>query len=334
MWVFGDTVSTTTANDDPFPFSPTNYWGHRFCNGPVWVEVLAQLQGITYNPSNTFCYYAHDSIELLLNLTLYFHAPGDASTALFVVWVNDADLVDTYVNDGTNLAAWNNDIIQAQTNHLIAIHAFYTNGVRTLLMPTTVDVSKIPEYANLSASTLAFLRQRAFDYNTAFSSTLNKARAFNSGLTIYSPDLFTLMDNVLANPGNYGVANALYLGKPIDALDDPALSNKSTNGPGASYIWWDKRDPTAKLQAVLARYVQYLLSPTPSQVSKITLLSNSNRLDAINIPVGRDGIVQGRTDLITGSWTTVKNIANSANTNQAIFVPLSASPVQFYRLRF
>jgi hypothetical protein len=46
IYVFGDGVSTTTQNPPPLP---TNlYNGGRYCDGPVWVEVLSQSRGITY----------------------------------------------------------------------------------------------------------------------------------------------------------------------------------------------------------------------------------------------------------------------------------------------
>jgi len=42
---FGDGVSTTT---NKLLDSPALYYGHRYCNGRVWIEVLAQRQGISY----------------------------------------------------------------------------------------------------------------------------------------------------------------------------------------------------------------------------------------------------------------------------------------------
>jgi hypothetical protein len=66
------------------------------------------------------------------------------------------------------------------------------------------------------------------------------------------------------------------------------------------------------------------------QISTLTWLSGSNRLEAANVPIGRDGFVEGSTDLV--NWTTEENI-HSTNATQLIFVPASG-PLQFYRLRF
>ena len=40
------------------------------------------------------------------------------------------------------------------------------------------------------------------------------------GLKIYTPDFYTLLNNVLANPGYYGLSNALSGGYSIDAIDN------------------------------------------------------------------------------------------------------------------
>jgi phospholipase/lecithinase/hemolysin len=165
-------------------------------------------------------------------------------------------------------------------------------------------------------------------FNSAFSATLSNAMTSCPGLQIYEPDFFSLLDNILANPASYGVTNALYGGQSIDALDDNSLMDLSLNGPGENYIFWDKIDPTAKVNAIMAGAAKQLISPV--QFSKIALLGGSNRLDMTNVPVGLGGVVNGSTDLV--SWTSVTNFS-STNSTQSVFVPLSG-PFQFYRLSF
>ena len=353
LYIFGDGVCTTTNNTS----GGTNYWGKRFTNGRVWVEVLAQRQGLTNNSitnvnwslsSNNWSYFSinngtdyQSSSNLVRNLTS-FNKPSDASNALFVVWVCDADFVDD-MNDhnigdpsnsshGTNIVAWTNAINQSITNHWkIVTNLYYAKGARTLVMPNAVDITEIPEYDLLvSSAQKSFVRQRVIDFNTAFVTTLNQARTSLPGITIYEPDIFTLLDNVLTNAAAYGLTNALYLGQSIDALEDPLLTDKSLNGRGTNYIFWDYDDPTAKFHEVMADVVQQLISPV--QITNLTLLNGSNQLDMADIPIGLNGFVDGSTNLVPGGWTSVTNI-NSTNATQTIFVPASA-PLQFYRLRF
>ena len=137
--------------------------------------------------------------------------------------------------------------------------------------------------------------------------------------------MFALFDNVLANAGNYGLVNP-----GIDALEDPNLTDYSLNGPGAYYVCWDYQDPTAKVHEVIADTAQQLVSPV--KISSLTSLNGSNRLDLANVPIGLNGFVDGRTNLVLGNWTQMTNF-NSTSATQSVFVPASG-PQRFYRLRF
>ena len=353
LYIFGDGVSTTTNNPSA-GYEP--YYGLRRCNGRVWVELLAQQLNLTNNywysnsianqvlytnlsasstnwsySSNNWSYYGDGSPSLLVNVSA-FAAPTNASNALFIVWVNDADFVNDMGNiftpSGTNITLWTNAINQSVSNHFIAITNLYAKGVRTLVMPNAVDITEIPEYDNLSSPNKGFIRQMVINFNTAFTPMLSNSMVSCPGLKIYEPDFFSLLDNILANPTAYGVTNALYMGNSIDALEDPSLSDNSVNGPGTNYIFWDINDPTAKVHAIMAGAAKQLIAPV--QVSKITLLSGTNRLDLINVPVGLNGIVNGSTNLM--SWTPVTNFS-STNDTLSVFVPVSG-PLQFYRLSF
>jgi phospholipase/lecithinase/hemolysin len=359
LYIFGDGVSTTTTNhpagDAPF------YYGGRNSNGRLWVELLAQQLSLTNNywysnnianhlsytnlsasstnwsySSNNWSYFGDTASSLAANVNA-FAAPADASNALFIVWVNDADFVLDLQNPAygppytsNNIAPWTNAINQSISNHFMAITNLYGKGVRTLIMPNAVDITEIPEYDNLSSANKSFIRQRVIDFNTGFSATLSNAMVLHPDLKIYEPDFFSLLDSILANPAYYGVTNALYLGQSVDVIEDPSLANKSLNGPGTDYIFWDYQDPTAKVHAIMAGVAKQLLAP--AQISQITSLNGGNQLNLANIPVGLNGIVLGSTNLALANWTMVTNF-NSTNTTQSVFVPISG-PVQFYRLYF
>ena len=235
---------------------------------------------------------------------------------------------DIYSNYGTNMTRWTNAINQSLTNHLKIITNLYDMGVRTLIMPNAVDIMKIPQFDNSPLDDKAFIRQRIVDFNAAFATLLSNTVASLPGLKILEPDVFTLLDNVLAQPASYGLTNALQNGQSVSALDDNTLTDKSLNGPGTNYIFWDQVDPTAKFHAILADITQQLISPV--QISKISSLNGSNRLDIVNIPIGLNGFVERSTNLV--NWTTATNIV-STNATRTIFVP-ATGPTQFYRLRF
>ncbi|MGH7993941.1 MAG: SGNH/GDSL hydrolase family protein, partial [Limisphaerales bacterium] len=335
----------------------TNYFGYRYCNGRVWVELLAQELGLTNNywysnngsihlsytnlsasstnwsySSNDWSFFGNYSPILVANINSF--AAPDASNALFIVWVNDADFVydmshySPYTSN--NIAAWTNAINQSISSHFTAVTNLYAKGARTLIMPNAVDLTEVPYYSGLPSANKSFVRQMVIYFNAAFNTTLSNAMVSCPDLEIYEPDFFSLLDNILTNAAAYGLTNALTGGHTIDALSDNSLVNKSLNGPGANYIFWDYLDPSAKAQAVMAEAVQQLIAPV--QIGQITSQNGTNQLNLANVPVGLNGVVLGSTNLALTNWTTVTNF-NSTDTDQSVFIPISG-PVQFYRLYF
>ena len=135
LYVFGDGACTTTSRPYDTILEPY-YYGRRYCNGRVWVEVLAQWQGVGYDEANNNSFFGHDSVDLLVSVD-DFVAPPDVSTALFVVWANDADFVGFMSGDGipyneTNLPAWTTFIGEAIANHELAITNLHAKGMRTV----------------------------------------------------------------------------------------------------------------------------------------------------------------------------------------------------------
>ena len=359
LYVFGDTLSATA---DPTSSGPPYYYGQRWSNGRVWVEVLAQRQGLKYDVTKNNSYWDHNSADLVTDVN-NFIAPSDVANDLFIVWVCNADTFDSASTALNNSSTDPNYLlnqfiganIQAQANHLQIILNLYNKGVRTLVLPNAVDISQIPAYN--AGNLTGVLHAGCVDYNARFSNTISQARAMCPGLTIHTPDFFTLLNNVLANPASYGLKNAQYGGFNIDALED--LNPSSLNGPGTNFVFWDPQDPTAQFHEIIADVAQQIISPV--QISQLTVLNGSNRLDLANMPLGLNGFVEGVTNLTLGNWAFVTNF-NSSVVAQSVFVvaaplppPVAASgsggstdpnnpgngtyfppfnPAQFYRLHF
>jgi len=329
LYAFGDGVCTTTNNTSP-GVSPTNYYGTRFCNGRVWLEVLAERQGLAYVSNRNWSYFGHDSTALTNNVNA-FVAPPDASTALLVVWANDADFVFFITQFNANAAAlpsWTNAMNRSLTNHFRAIQTLYNKGVRTLIMPNAVDLTKVPFFVQSPPADKAFIRQRIMDYNAAFAARLALARVTFTNLVIHAPDTFALFDDIIARSSAYGLTNKLLGGFSIDAIQDPSLTDKSLNGPGANYIFWDYLDPTAKVQEILADTVQNVVSPP--RVHTTTAASEGVQLQLTDLPVGLNGILDGSTNFL--DWASAASF-NSTNVTQSVLVPVGQTN-WFYRLRF
>lgn len=271
LYVFGDGVSCTASNIYGGPYYP-----HTYSNGQIWVQVLAERLGLNFDATTNRSDEWHNSA---INLTYVNQfSAADANTSLFVVWCNNADFVDDIQYGpypSLDTTAWTNAINDSLNNHSSIISTLYTNGARTLIMPNAVDITKIPQYTYeqpLPSSDATFIRQMVTTFNTGFTTRLNQARAAHPDLTIYAPDMFTLLNNMLANPGSYGMVNPGYA-----ALENDLLSPWSLTGPGASYVFWDPYDPTAKAHAVMANITQQLIPQQPPiSPAKITQILYGN----------------------------------------------------------
>jgi hypothetical protein len=323
LYVFGDGVCTTTDNM-PIPALEPVYYGNRFCNGRVWVEVLAQWQGVTYESNKNWSYFGQDSGELAANVNA-FEAPADAATALFIVWASNADFVESIAilpppYSSGDLAAWTNLIHQSLTNHYQALTNLYQKGARTLVLPTASDITQAPTFG-LSPEDQGFIRARVTQFNSDFSLLVSNLVAASPGLTAVVPDSFALFDDVLTNPADYGITVT-----GIDAVTD--LFPPELDGPGADYAFWDDLHPSAKLQQHLAELVQKMLAS--ATVTSISAANGTNQLTIINVPAGEAGQVEVSTDLLT--WAAALSFTNVGTTG-TLAIPGSGAR-EFYRLLF
>ena len=324
LYVFGDALSTTTNNNSTT--LAQYYYGKRYSNGRVWVEVLAQRQGIPI--VNNWSYFDNDSASLISNVKS-FNSPIPP-TALVVVWCNCSDLFDLAYNNAST-AQWNAAITnQDQVNEFNAIAQLYAKGARTLIMPTPVDLSEVPGFdLEYTPAYLNTIHTNCIFYNTVFSNTLNQARAAFPGLTIYEPNFFGLLNNVIINASGYGLTNALQNGEDIDAID--ALGKTAnTNGLGDNYVFWDYLDPTAKFHEIIADTVQQQIAP--AQISSISVQGSPsgntiNTLALANTPVGLNGFVDGLTYTNSGGSTGWITVTNFSSVSQNQFVFISAPPL-------
>lgn len=328
VYVFGDGVCNTNVT----PSGGTPYYGNRYCNGKVWVEVLAGWQGETLLGTNNVSYFGHDS-ALLKTSVQTFAAPPDAATSLFIVWSNDADYVDEIgaVIDYPfgDMAPWTQLATTSIADHLIALETLYNKGAREIVMPLAVDVMSIPFYNDVGPIDRAFARSRIIEYNTQFKAAMLGFMASKSGLKIHLPDTFAFFEQVLANPAAFGMVNPV----PLNAGGIDELS-PSINGNGSNYVFWDLYHPTAKFQMYLAAFIQQHI--TPIKVNSISLAGGNVQIQLVNVPLARVGSVQGSANL-QPPWVQDLPIdelfVEGGSTTKTYIFPASG-PKRFYRAAF
>jgi len=132
----------------------------------------------------------------------------------------------------------------------------------------------------------------------------------------------TTLNKILNAPATYGftvITNG--------ALEDPNLTDKSFNGPGANYVFWDIIHPTTKVDVMTAATafdlveVQLYLAPSGTNLS----------LTVSNLYPGEPYTIQGSTNFT--AWTNYQAFT-AAGTNFTVAVTNGVGKKVFYRVGY
>jgi hypothetical protein len=343
MYVFGDSLSAVSGGGTQYPPPPgtsvDNYWNGRFSNGRVWVEYLADLQGISLNTNNDFSWFGGGSGSIYRTLVSgNFYPPPDFATSLCIFWPACSDCFASVLYLGTN--SWSPTLAELGPYETATVGLLYTQGMRTVLIPNAVDVSLVPFFTHTldalgigavapnGIPSLATIHTNVIQYNAALATAIGHLRAQYPDLTIYAPDFFTQFNFFLSHAGIYGMTTT-----SIDALEDQALTDKSFNGPGADYVFWDYLHPTTKVHWYMATVAQQAMSSL--MISRLSLQDASYRLDLANLPIGRTGTVESTSNLVPQTTWTPRASIFVTNTTQTVFVSTNGLGSRcFFRLNF
>jgi len=241
LYVFGDSLSDTGNN----PASPaSSYYNGRYSNGPLWVEYLSADLGLPYNASNNFAYSGSETSDLLSQVA---GVPASTAlhTALYTVLSGGNDFLDN-VDLEENDSAWDLVVTDAVSNITVAVTMLYTNGAREIMVGDIPDVGLTPAFNGAPAGFANYVDSKVALGNTLLQSRMTNAMAQNPGLRIYMVNINAVVSNVLSAPAAYG-----FTVTTNGALEDTNLTNKSFNGPGADYLFWDIIHPTTKFDAMM-----------------------------------------------------------------------------------
>ncbi len=343
MYVFGDSISAVTGGGTQYPPPPgtsvDNYWNGRFSNGRVWVEYLADLQGMRFSTNNDYASFGGGSPAIYRMLFFgNYYPPPDLATSLCVYWPACSDCFALAILGGTN--SWSPYFQEMITNITGSIDLLYSQGMRSVMIPNSVDISLVPFFsytldalgigsvAPYGVPSLPTLRTNVTLYNAVLATAISQMRAKYPDLKIYAPDFYTQLNFGVSHPEVYGLTKI-----GIDALEDTALTDKSFDGPGANYVFWDYLHPTTKVHAFMAAFAaQALAGPMFQQIS---LKGGNLRLDLANLPTGRIGTLETKTDLATQTdWTPFTSIVVTNSTQTVVISTTGLGDRCFLRLNF
>jgi phospholipase/lecithinase/hemolysin len=246
LYVFGDSLSDT-GNNPPTGTNASNYFNGRYSNGPLWVEYLSTNLGLPYSMANNFAISGSVTSNLAAQVA-ELPASTNLHTALFTVVSGGNDFFDGALTLGLTNSAWSNLVANAVWNISNAVTTLYTNGAREIIVGNLANVGLTPAFNASPEGFGNYVDTKVAAFNTQLGTAVTNAMQQNAGLRIYFTDNNAAFGYILSNAAALG-----FTVTTNGALEDPSLTNKSFNGPGADYVFWDTVHPTTKVDVLTAR---------------------------------------------------------------------------------
>jgi phospholipase/lecithinase/hemolysin len=280
LYAFGDSLSDTgndsiaTVGTLPVqPYYETSYGPFGtlnatvFSNGPVWVQNLAAALGLgTVRPSlYSGTGYAYGGAEanptesgisgvgasaISLDSQLAQFGGAAPSDALYTLSIGTNDVQTILQKAEFDLGKQIEQVGVSVSDTLSFVSSLIDAGARSFLVMDVPDMSKLPVVAKHDTAAEVDLAGRLSNlYNVELNAGLqNLAQA--RGATIDILPLYSLTDQVVANPSQFGLANVT---DPAwtGTYDDPNSGSIVTSDPN-SYLFWDEYHPTAHVHQLIA----------------------------------------------------------------------------------
>ncbi|HLX70561.1 MAG TPA: SGNH/GDSL hydrolase family protein [Verrucomicrobiae bacterium] len=319
IYAFGDSLTDTGRNP-----SGSGYYNGRYSNGPLWIEYLSAMLGIPYDSTNNLA-VSGSTTSALLSQIAGMPASANPGSALFTVWSGGNDFLDGALGgNGENDAAWSVTISNAVLNLTNAVAALYTNGAREVIVGNLPNLGQIPEASLFGAlpNFTNYIDTKVQLFNTTLGTAVTNLMLGRSGLRIYLMNANQQFTNVYYSPATYGFTVV-----SIGALQDPKLTDKSFNGPGANYLFWDPVHPTTKMHAMVGTLAYDLVGVGLNLAGNGTSLN----LTVSNLYPGFQYSIQGSSNLIT--WTNYQ-MFTAASTNLSMHLTNAPGQAAFYRVLY
>ena len=283
FWVIGDSLSDpgnlSAATGGAIPGAP--YVDGRFSNGPVWAEAVAARFAAKGRPTGNFAFGgaavgpvpfrpfgAPPTVDLAGQVERFAldteGLRGHSPVVSFMIGAND----QFFAGIPLGIAA---AVGTAAANGVAdAALALRPLGVEAVMLANLPALDKTPAYTTLGqpGADQAALGTAAFNATLA----TRAAGLRDAGMTVIELDLFGLFNEVLADPGAFGLLNAslpcyvpgvFTCDIPIEA---PLLA------------FFDAVHPSSTVHAELARRVQAEIAPVPLPATGLLLIAGLGAL--------------------------------------------------------
>src|ERR1700674_323596 len=284
--------------------------------GPGWSELVAQHYGVTPAPSNaggtiyaqggarsttdspnTPPFATARSVTTQINEYMAAHNNAADPRALYTVLGGGNDFLVTvaqFAAGQATSAQLQAVVLGAATAEVQQVGRLYAAGARYVMVLNYPDPAALPAFAGLSATTRGLLTQ----LNVGASTTLFSGLAA-SGLRVIPVDLYTLTNEMRANPSAYGFTNITGMAcgafPPITTAATVSSQfcysgNLVAANAAQTYMWADSVHPTAATHQIWAQFAEAMIDGpfAYSLLAEAPLRSRASYVRTIN-----DGLASG-----------------------------------------
>jgi outer membrane lipase/esterase len=302
-WFFGDSLSDT-GNIGRFT---TAQPGDQ---GALWTEDLAAKFDLTAVPlasGGTDWAFGGARVgadlgpieAVVTQVTNYLTLQGGKAdpNALYSVWGGANNISDASALPPASIPGY---LYLTTAQEVGAIQALHDAGARYIIVPTLPDMGLTPAAALAGPAAAAGLTALVSNYNALLYGQLRSA-----GIGVIAPDTFSLMHEVEANPGIYGIlvttagwacssANPP-AGQLIGGAGACALAPINPPGDAALFMFADGIHPSAVTHKILADYVySVVVAPTAMSLLPETAVRMRSGLDEMVLAESTLGEQSGR----------------------------------------
>jgi phospholipase/lecithinase/hemolysin len=334
-WSFTDTSGHNSSGAPCTWYDNPLFYQNHACNGPMWPEFLSTNLGLVYAGANNYARCGANLLDIE-NQVINFPSPRKPQLSLYCLQAAGPDApVAGLVNALTNEVAGNQLLQTTLLANSNSVNRLYTKGARSILIPLDYYMMVGGPFGVEPVFLSSFGTNRALDlkmieyyarFNAAFVASMNAYSETRPDVRIQYVDNGSRIGNVLSDTVAYG-----FTVDTIDAIHDPALTDKSFTGPGADYVFWVGGHPTSKLHNLIAAWAQEALTNSILEKLEVTIVGGLLSLQMNHLQIGRDYTLEKSDDLRV--WTDVLSFTADAGTNQWTSA-LGAAVAGYYRMKW